>query len=69
MNALTCSSASRPPEASLRHELHDTMVDQTAFVEAFREQDSIVSSLLEGAVACEAWLRRLASSLSGSDHA
>ena len=55
--------------ASLRHELHDTMVDQTAFVEAFREQDSIVSSLLEGAVACEAWLRRLASSLSGSDHA
>ena len=54
---------------SLRHERHDTMVDQTAFVEAFREQDSIVSSLLEGAVAYEAWLRRLASSLSGSDHA
>ncbi len=54
---------------SLLHERHDTMVDQTAFVEAFREQDSIVSSLLEGAVAYEAWLSRLASSLSGSDHA
>jgi hypothetical protein len=54
---------------SLLHGRHDTMVDQTAFVEAFREQDSIVSSLLEGAVAYEAWLRRLASSLSRSDHA
>ena len=53
---------------SLLHERHDTLVGQTAFVEALREQDSIVSSLLEGAATYEAWLRRLASSLSGAGH-
>lgn len=56
---------------SLLHERHENVSSQAAFVETFREEsrDRIVSSLLEGAATYEAYLRRLASSLSAARHA
>ena len=53
---------------SLLHERHENIVDQMAFVTVFRaeNQDRIVSSLVEGAATYEAYLKRLASSLSGA---
>ena len=56
---------------SLLHERHDKVGDQEAFVKAFRTkgQDRIVSSLIEGSTAYEAYLRRLASLFPGAGNA
>ena len=61
----------RAARDSLLHERHENIVDQMSFVTAFRaeDQDRIVSSLVEGAATYEAYLKRLASSLSGAVNA